>query len=163
MYCGKCGARMPDEEHICPICGADMSHSPDESKIAHEDFSELKEVIDLSAVSDPEDVRHNKNIAILAYCSWLVLIPICKTPKSKFARFHANYGLVLAIAETVYLIFEIVLSLYFRSFLDYSFIATALLLLPNAVFIALSILGISSAYRGYALKLPMIGNIKILK
>ncbi len=25
MYCGKCGTQLPDEEYICPKCGADMS------------------------------------------------------------------------------------------------------------------------------------------
>lgn len=25
MYCGKCGTKLPDEEYICPKCGADMS------------------------------------------------------------------------------------------------------------------------------------------
>ena len=30
MYCGKCGTKMPDEEIICPNCGADMSPPPKE-------------------------------------------------------------------------------------------------------------------------------------
>ena len=28
MYCGKCGMKLPDEEYICPKCGADMSDRP---------------------------------------------------------------------------------------------------------------------------------------
>lgn len=28
MYCGKCGTKLPDEETICPNCGADMSDRP---------------------------------------------------------------------------------------------------------------------------------------
>ena len=28
MYCGKCGKPMPDEEVICPSCGADMTLPP---------------------------------------------------------------------------------------------------------------------------------------
>jgi len=28
MYCGKCGLKLPDEEFICPRCGADMSDRP---------------------------------------------------------------------------------------------------------------------------------------
>lgn len=29
MYCGKCGTKLPDEEYICPKCGADMTLPPD--------------------------------------------------------------------------------------------------------------------------------------
>ena len=28
MYCGKCGLKMPEDNHICPRCGADMSDRP---------------------------------------------------------------------------------------------------------------------------------------
>ena len=28
MYCGTCGTKLPDEEFICPRCGADMSDRP---------------------------------------------------------------------------------------------------------------------------------------
>ena len=60
---------------------------------------EMKEV-----VADPvqADIEKNKPMAILAYLSWLVLIPVLLGRKSKFARYHANQGLVIAIAETVY-------------------------------------------------------------
>ena len=28
MYCGKCGTKMPEDNRICPNCGADMSDRP---------------------------------------------------------------------------------------------------------------------------------------
>lgn len=48
------------------------------------------------------DINSNKGYAILSYFSLLVLIPIFAAKDSKFARFHANQGLVLMIAEVVY-------------------------------------------------------------
>jgi len=40
-------------------------------------------------------------MAILAYLTWLVLIPLFAAKESKFARFHCNQGIVLAVAEII--------------------------------------------------------------
>ena len=45
----------------------------------------------------------------MAYIGFLVLVPLIAVPKSKFARFHANQGLVLLIGEVAYNIVRSVL------------------------------------------------------
>lgn len=103
-------------------------------------------------------------MGILAYLSWLVLIPIFAAPKSKFARFHANQGLVLAITEIVWWIVTAVLNtiLYAISWRLGALFGT-LLGLVNLVFLVLLILGIVNAANGKAKELPVIGKFKILK
>ena len=44
-------------------------------------------------------------MAVLAYFGILVLIPILAAKESKFARFHANQGLILLITGVAYSIF----------------------------------------------------------
>ena len=50
---------------------------------------------------DPADVNANKVMGVLAYLGILVLIPIFAAKGSKFARSHANQGLILLILEIV--------------------------------------------------------------
>ena len=54
---------------------------------------------DYTAQFDPQDIASNKVMGVLAYIGILVLIPIFAAKNSPFARFHANQGLILFIAE----------------------------------------------------------------
>lgn len=124
-----------------------------------EKFNELTKTEDTTAEFDRQDIQNNKAMGILAYLGILVLIPIFAAKDSKFARFHANQGLLLAIAEV-----------------GSSFICGILSRIPWigwtfnglqwAVYIActvFTILGIINAAKGQAKELPLIGKIKILK
>ena len=123
----------------------------------------LNNTADNTADFDKADIEQNKVMGILAYLSWLVLIPIFAAPKSKFARFHANQGLVLAITEVAWWIVQGILSaiLYAISW-RLGFIST-ILSLVNIVFLVLLIIGIMNAANGRAKELPIIGKFKILK
>ncbi|MBR5426739.1 MAG: hypothetical protein IK118_00195, partial [Clostridia bacterium] len=75
----------------------------------NEKFNELNNTPDTTAEFDPADVQANKAMGVLAYLSWLVLIPIFAAKNSRFARFHANQGIVLAIAWTAWWIVQAIL------------------------------------------------------
>ncbi|MDO4733556.1 MAG: zinc ribbon domain-containing protein, partial [Bacillota bacterium] len=49
----------------------------------------LNNTADTTGDFDKADIEQHKVMGVLAYLSWLVLIPIFAAPKSKFARFHA--------------------------------------------------------------------------
>ena len=109
------------------------------------------EIDDYTDEVDPEDVKENKLMAALAYIGILVLIPIFAAKDSKFARFHANQGLVLFIIEAIA-----------------GALATAKVLgwlfgIVDFVCLILAIVGIVYAVQGKAKELPVIGNIKLLK
>lgn len=122
-------------------------------------LNELNNTADTTSEFSQEDIEQNKVMAILAYISWLVLIPIFAAKESKFARYHVNQGLVLAIAEIIiWIVFGILARIPFIG-LIFSLI-NALLSLGCFV---LAILGIVNAANGKAKELPIIGKVKILK
>jgi uncharacterized membrane protein len=114
---------------------------------------------DITAQFNKKDIDDNKTMAILAYLSILVIIPILMARGSKYAMFHANQGLVLAIAEIVV---GVVIS--FLSWIPLvGMIASLVGGLIGLVSLALMIFGIMSALNGQAKKLPIVGDITIIK
>ena len=104
-----------------------------------------------------KDIEDNKVFAVLAYLGVLFLVPLLAAPKSRFAQFHANQGLILFIADIAISIAALLLSA-----LTFGF--GALLFFPAAWAFALvfTILGIINAAKGEAKELPLIGGFKIL-
>ncbi|MCQ2449806.1 MAG: DUF4870 domain-containing protein [Clostridia bacterium] len=125
----------------------------------NQQFEELNNTPDTTAEFDAQDIETNKVYAILAYLSWLVIIPLLVAKDSKFARYHANQGLVLAIAEIA---FGIVLGVLGRiPFLGIIFG------LVGGVFelacLILTVIGILNAANGKAKELPIVGKFRLLK
>ena len=122
-------------------------------------FNEFNNTADTTAEYDPSDIEQNKVMAILAYLSWLVLVPIFGAKESKFARFHANQGLVLAIAEIIcWVVLGILSSLPFIGW-----IFGILDGLFSLVCLLFAVLGIVNAANGKAKELPLVGKFRILK
>jgi uncharacterized membrane protein len=102
-------------------------------------------------------------MAILAYLGILVLVPIFAAKESKFARFHANQGLVLFLAEIAfYIVLTIVSAIILAISWKLYFIIT-ILSLVWIVFLVLAIIGIINAANGKAKELPVIGKFTLLK
>ena len=127
------------------------------------DINDLKNMKDHTSEFDPTDIQNNKTMGILSYIGLLVLVPIFAAKDSKFARFHANQGLVLVIAQaiitTVLSITAVILGLI--PYVGW-FLALIVRLLIPVVYIP-SIIGIINAAKGQAKELPIIGGIRILK
>ena len=124
------------------------------------DFKEMfTNTPDTTAEYDEKDIADNKVMGILAYCYWLVLVPIFAAKDSKFARFHANQGVVLAIVATV---FAIVVSILSRiPFIGWLFAIVGSL--GELATVGLMVIGIINAANGKAKELPFIGKFRILK
>lgn len=160
-YCSRCGVQIGDGERLCQACKAgDPANVYKPSS---------------RAASDIADARDNKTMGIMAYCSFLVVIPAFTAKESPFARYHANQGLVLAIMELAYGIISNIISSAASSAMLRSgawlrtgswgvwSLVTMLLGLFWIVFGILSIIGIRNAMNGRCKPLPIIGGIKILK
>lgn len=179
-FCGKCGTQVEDGIKFCPTCGTPIDAPQQANQTAQQtqqttqqqtgaqtDFSAkvagLNNTADTTADFDPQDIESNKTMGVLAYLSWLVIIPLLAAPTSKFSRFHANQGLVLAITEIAWWIIEVILSIILYSISwRLGFIST-ILGFVNIGFVILAVLGIVNALNGKAKELPIIGKFKILK
>lgn len=169
-YCGKCGAKVEDNLKYCQECGASMEISAEFNTSQNEQVNDLSEKIaslnntsDTTSEFDKKDIEQNKVMAILGYLSWLVIVPIFAAPKSKFARFHANQGLVLAITEIAWWIVQGILTSILYSISWRLGFISSILSLVNIAFLILTIIGIVNAVNGRAKELPIIGKFRILK
>ena len=124
-------------------------------KKAADAFNEINDTPDYSESYSADDIANNKALAILSYFNLLVLIPIFVGKNSRFATFHANQGLILAIAQLALWIVNI-----FLGWIGLIRLAKNLLSLVIAVF---AIIGIVNAAQGKAKELPLIGGINFLK
>ncbi len=141
-YCSKCGAQCADEVKFCSSCGSSL---------------------DATQTSDKQDAEQNKAMAILSYLGILVLIPIFAAKDSKFARFHANQGLVLCIASIIYGVAYSVLSTIILEISWRLYFLVSILGFLSIGFLALCVIGIINAANGQEKELPIIGKFRILK
>ena len=93
----------------------------------------------------------NQKLSVLSYVWPLALIPLALRGKDDFARYHANQGLVLLVAEGVASMALSILGLESLGFL------------VGLGGLAGTIKGISNVLRGKKEPLPFIGGINLLK
>lgn len=116
----------------------------------------VNNVVDETAQMDPQDIENNKVISLFSYIGILFLIPLLAAKDSRYARFHANQGIILFIFAIIVNIVIAILGL----------IPVVGLIIGWVLSIAelvLLIIGIVNAVTGKAKELPLIGKIKILK
>lgn len=160
-FCRNCGAEVNDDVKFCPSCGAatGVSDKTGFDKKAEEfqrKAAELNNTADTTSDFDSDDIVKNKAYAILSYFSVLVLIPLLLAKDSKFARYHANQGLVLFIFE---IIGSVIATIVGAISTGLGSICSGLIGLLVFVFI---VIGLINAIEGRAKELPVIGNIRIL-
>lgn len=157
-FCGKCGAQLNDGAKFCPSCGA-----PTGSEQAQQQTYQQPQQQAYAPVQS--DAQQNKVMGILAYLSWLVIVPWIAAKESTFARYHTNQGLVLAIVEIAWWILSAILTAIATAAYSLGFLAVIGVIswILGIVFLVFSILGIINAAKGEMKPLPIIGGIKILK
>lgn len=161
-FCNQCGAELQDGVKFCPACGAPVGNAAPQPQ-PEPLYSPAAGPAGTADGFDPQDVQQNKVMAILAYFGILVLVPIFAAKESRFARFHANQGLVLLICEAAYgVVYGIVRSILLAISYHLSFVV-AILGLVYIAFFVFWLLGVINAAGGKAKKLPVIGDFQILK
>ena len=166
-FCKQCGMELKEGVRFCPGCGTPVEEpaqtAQQNSTSKENSFAAAFNTADTTAQYDPADVEKNKAMGVLAYLSWLVLIPIFAAKDSRFARFHANQGLVLLIASAIFGVVRWILSEILFAISWRLYFVTIIISLLGLAFLALAIIGIVNAATGKAKELPVIGKIRILK
>ncbi|MDR2686444.1 MAG: DUF4870 domain-containing protein [Oscillospiraceae bacterium] len=160
MICPNCNAQNPDSGAFCVGCGQPLAQA------APQQYAPPPQQYAAPAAADDEakDAQDNKVMGILAYLGILVLAPIFAAKDSKFAKFHANQGLILAILTIAYgVVFGILMAVFSLISWRLGAIMSPILCLVFLVYPVFAILGIVSASRGEMKELPIIGKFKILK
>ena len=163
-YCTKCGAEIEENAKFCSSCGSPVGNTENAnnqgaSKV-NEFINDFTNTADTTSQFTQDDISKNKGMGILAYLSILVLIPIFAAKDSKFARFHANQGLLLLIASIATSLISNIVGILNLSL--FGVIFSIFFGLVDLLILALAIIGIVNAAQGKAKDLPIIGNIRIL-
>lgn len=177
-FCKNCGSQMEDGAKFCSSCGTTHEPAPatDERNGFTDKVKGINDTPDSTADFDAKDIADNKGISVLSYLGPLVFIPMFTRKSSKFARFHANQGLVLLIACGAYSIAQTILGIILRAIFPWNWnyglwggrgfvynALTTILSLVWIVFSVLAVMGIINTVKGKAKELPVIGKYKILK
>lgn len=124
------------------------------------DFKDILNTPDTTAEFDQNDVQQNKVMAVLSYISLcgipLFLLPLLAAKGSKFARFHANQGLIFWLTNIIVGVVSGIIALI-------PFVGALLAALVSLVLLAMMVLGIINAATGKAKELPLIGKFKLIK
>ena len=117
-------------------------------------------------IPEGEDLKGKKFTACLSYLSWFAVIPMIYSTESKFIKYHANQGFVLATVETIYIILMLIVSklvLWPLSRATSLLVETTMFMVFVGVFGILSLIGIFNVIRGKEKPIPTFGHIKLLK
>jgi uncharacterized membrane protein len=92
--CSTCGKEIADDATFCNHCGEKVG---DSSNTQWANFSSQSGRA--TETYSTEDIQANKVWAGLAY--FLFFLPLIICPESRYARYHANQGLVLLIVSAL--------------------------------------------------------------
>ena len=168
-FCTQCGAQIDDNAAVCPSCGAQQANANANTN-ANNNFNAgftpppVPMGNDFTQQFDPNDIQQNKVLSLFAYIGIFFLIPLLAAPNSRFARFHANQGLVLFLFDVAAgIAVGILTAIFIWVPIAGSIIITIVSAAVYLCLLAAMIIGIVYAATGKAKELPLIGKIKILK
>ena len=110
-----------------------------------------EQVQEKTSTFDQADIDKNKTMAGLAYLIFFLPLLVC--PDSKYAKFHANQGLLLFI---IAIVGNIILGII-------PLLGWILMPVYAVVIFIFAIIGLINGISGKAKRLPVIGKFEILK
>lgn len=160
-FCNNCGAQIPEDKKFCASCGQPVAEASAPGQQAPPQYQQQMQYQQPPAYQQPdqqaggefdaEDIEKNKTMAGLSY--FIFFLPLIVCPQSRYARFHANQGLVLFL-------FSLAASLVLTII---PIIGWILLFILPILVIVLAIMGLLNGLNGRAKELPVIGKLKIIK
>lgn len=115
---------------------------------------------DYTGMFDTDDIEQNKALAIVCYIPLLFFVPLLAGGNSKYAKFHANQGLILTIFSFAASVINSIIDFV----IDWipiigGIISGAVTAVLGIAVIAGIVFGIVNASQGKAKKLPVIGEL----
>ena len=159
MICRNCHESIDEHATYCPFCGAPVQPTR-ENHTGNDPFAAFSNVEDVTDEFDANDIQQNKGIAVLSYLGLLLA-----AKNSRFAQFHTNQGLVLFLTEIALSVSLGILSAIFSlsGISVLIFLFRLIRYAANVACLIFAIIGIVNVCQGKAKKLPIIGEITIIK
>ena len=108
------------------------------------------------------DIEQNKVFAVLAYIGILFLVPLLAAPRSRFARYHTNQGIVLFLSMLViWFGLHVLAAIPFVNIILIPLGISAAFVL-SAAGLVFMVIGIVHAASGEYKPLPWIGHFRLL-
>jgi uncharacterized membrane protein len=162
-FCSNCGGQIPEGTAFCPTCGAAVAQNVNQQpqqQVAptQQPGQQYNGQPNVGGV----DTNTEKIVAIVSYLSIIGLIlHFAKAAKTPFGQFHVKQAANLSIIEIIASIAVSVLRVLISQ-LGIPFVGSILGLVNTAIYI-LGLVGLIWAAQGKMDKLPVVGNIEILK
>ena len=152
MNCPKCNFKVKRKDKFCPYCGHELKEEVIETIAIEQEEEAEKEKIS----STKEEQNKERICSAIAYLGFLFFIPLLACPDSKYAKFHANQGIILCI-------FNAILSAISGiSIIINSFKINIIEIIVDTVILLYSVYGVYNAVTGREKKLPLIGKFNII-
>ena len=117
------------------------------------DFNDFMNTPDDTGMYDTQDIQTNKVWAALSYVGILFILPLLVNGgQSRYAKYHANQGFILFLANIVVGIASAILG-------KSPVLGAVLSAVLSLASLALMIIGIINAANGKAKQLPLIGGL----
>ncbi|MDL2234967.1 zinc-ribbon domain-containing protein [Christensenellaceae bacterium OttesenSCG-928-L17] len=157
-FCRTCGQELQPDARFCAECGTVVlaaGAQQEQPTYAQPNYEAQSQPA--AAPVEPAEDKHALSvgaITMFSYYGIFFFIPLvaAATKGSAFARFHANQGLLILLMGVASGILALIPYL--------GAVLTAIIGIANIVFV---IMGIVSVCRGEMKKMPLIGDIKIIK
>ncbi|MDR1927463.1 MAG: zinc-ribbon domain-containing protein [Oscillospiraceae bacterium] len=150
-FCANCGTQTIDGVKFCPTCGKEIGAASErQAQPVAPEYQQYQQPPVQQAL--PGDAEANKTMAILSYIIFFIPLLTGDHKKSPFVKFHANQGLVLAIASFISQLLWVI-----------PFLGWVLAPIILVVIFVFALLGIISAVKGEMKPLPGLGKLTILK
>ena len=108
---------------------------------------------------DPADIKDNKEVSGIAYLWILFFLPLVTCPSSYYGRYNANQGLILFLLGIIVTgVFGVLTKL---PFIGWLFVIP--MSLYGLAWTVLSIICLVLTIQGIAVKIPVIGDITLIK
>jgi uncharacterized membrane protein len=103
-----------------------------------------------------EEVKKNQIFCVLAYLGILFFVPFVADKNSAYAKFHANQGFAFFLANIAISVIRVILAFI-------PVLGAVVGWLLSVVFFVAMILLMVCAYKGMAVRIPVIGTLEIFK
>lgn len=133
-----------------------------ENIVVNNNFSkEANDIAEQMKIQEQINEENNQTKALFAYLGPFVLIPFFQEKENPFILFHAKQGMNLFILEIIMVIGLEIIKFILPTGLYW--LASILDILVGIVVIGLSVIGIFYVLNNKMRKMPIIGDIKIIK